>query len=708
MSIIQSLRDKAAVLLSAMIAISLIGFLVQDAFIGRSGNLFSGQSNIAGTINGKKIDLVEFNQKVNQSEQAYRAQGMQTNDMMTQSIIENVWNGYIQEELIKGETEKLGIKVTPKELGSVLFSEDAPQEFRQMFTDRNTGMYDVNAAKNWFNNVKKSTKQEDVQVVAEQLIKPVEVNLLTQKYVSLFSQASYVPKWMIEKMNADNSLIASINYAGGPYTTVPDASVKISDQEIADYINKHKDEFKQEHVKSISYVSFNANPTVADSQRVFNLLVELKNELRTTEDAKGFVTRNNTTLPFFDGYALKSKLQMTAKDSIASMSVGALVGPYIDGGSYVIAKKIDAKNLPDSINMRHILIGTVNPQTGQPIREDSVAKKKADSLFAVIKAGGNFGALAAQFSEDEGSKQRGGEYEFSSVDLSTLDKDFATYISNKPKGSFDVIKTSFGYHVMQVLNQKNFEPAYKVAYLAKNIVASEETDLKASSSATQFAGNSRDVKSFEEAVVKMKLTKEYADNIREMDYGAGQLNSRAIVKWAFENKIGTVSEPFDLKDQYVVAVVTGEIKEGVQPPALARVSVEPILRNQKKADLLAKKAQGEKNLDKIATILGGTSGRVDTLKFADPFVQNVGSEIKVIGAAFNKKNLSTISDAIAGQNGVFYISVNNVSSLPSSAVDLASQKKTLESQLKQYAGYSTMDAIRKSAKIVDKRRESGY
>ncbi|NBO49673.1 MAG: hypothetical protein EBU80_08110 [Chitinophagia bacterium] len=708
MSIIQSLRDKAAVLLSAMIAISLIGFLVQDAFIGRSGNLFSGQSNIAGTINGKKIDLVEFNQKVNQSEQAYRAQGMQTNDMMTQSIIENVWNGYIQEELIKGETEKLGIKVTPKELGSVLFSEDAPQEFRQMFTDRNTGMYDVNAAKNWFNNVKKSTKQEDVQVVAEQLIKPVEVNLLTQKYVSLFSQASYVPKWMIEKMNADNSLIASINYAGGPYTTVPDASVKISDQEIADYINKHKDEFKQEHVKSISYVSFNANPTVADSQRVFNLLVELKNELRTTEDAKGFVTRNNTTLPFFDGYALKSKLQMTAKDSIASMSVGAVVGPYIDGGSYVIAKKIDAKNLPDSINMRHILIGTVNPQTGQPIREDSVAKKKADSLFAVIKAGGNFGALAAQFSEDEGSKQRGGEYEFSSVDLSTLDKDFATYISNKPKGSFDVIKTSFGYHVMQVLNQKNFEPAYKVAYLAKNIVASEETDLKASSSATQFAGNSRDVKSFEEAVVKMKLTKEYADNIREMDYGAGQLNSRAIVKWAFENKIGTVSEPFDLKDQYVVAVVTGEIKEGVQPPALARVSVEPILRNQKKADLLAKKAQGEKNLDKIATILGGTSGKVDTLKFADPFVQNVGSEIKVIGAAFNKKNLSTISDAIAGQNGVFYISVNNVSSLPSSAVDLASQKKTLESQLKQYAGYSTMDAIRKSAKIVDKRRESGY
>ena len=171
MSIIQSLRDKAAVLLSVMIAISLIGFLVQDAFMGKSGNVFSGQSNTAGSINGKKIELLEFNQKVNTSEQAYRAQGLQTNEMMTQSIIENVWNGYVQEELIKGEAEKLGIAVTPKELGAVLFSEDAPQEFRQMFTDRNTGMYDVNAARNWFNGVKKSTKEEDVRVVVDQLIR---------------------------------------------------------------------------------------------------------------------------------------------------------------------------------------------------------------------------------------------------------------------------------------------------------------------------------------------------------------------------------------------------------------------------------------------------------------------------------------------------------------------------------------------------------
>jgi peptidyl-prolyl cis-trans isomerase D len=708
MSIIQSLRDRAAVLLSVMIAISLIGFLVQDAFIGRSGNLFSGPSTTAGSINGKKIDLVEFNQKVNTAEQSYRAQGLQTNEMMTQSIIENVWNGYIQEALINGEVEKLGLKVTPKELGTVLFSEDAPQEFRQMFTDRNTGMYDINAAKNWFNGVKKSTKEEDVRMVADQLINPIQINLLTQKYVSLFTQGSYVPKWMIEKMNADNALIASVDFAGGPYTAVVDSTIKISDQEIADYVNNHKEDFKQEYVKSLSYVSFSANPTSADSQKVFNGLNQLKAELLSTNDEKGFVTRNNTTLPFYDGFALKSKLQMSAKDSIIAMGVGSVIGPYIDGGSYVIAKKVASKSMPDSVQLRHILVGTINPQTGQETRADSVAKKRADSIFNVIKAGGNFGALAAQLSEDEGSKQNGGEYNFSSTDAATLDKDFSNYMFNNPKGSFDVIKTSFGYHVIQIMDQRNFEPAYKVAYLAKNIVASDETDNTASSGATQFAGSSRDAKSFDETAQKMKVLKNFADNVKEMDYGAGQLSSRALVKWAFENKVGTVSEPFDLKDQYVVAIITNEIKEGVQPPALARVVVEPILRNKKKAEILSNRVGPEKNLEKIALTLGGTSGRIDTLRFADPFVTNIGTEIKVIGAAFNKKNLSNVSDAIAGQNGVFYVKVNNVSSLPSAAVDLVSQKKTIESQLKQFAGYSTMEALRKSAKIVDKRRESGY
>jgi peptidyl-prolyl cis-trans isomerase D len=579
MSIIQKIRDRAAVLLTAMIAISLIGFLVQDAFIGRSGNLFSGQPTTAGTIDGEKIDLVEFNQKVNQVEQNYRSQGMQTNEMMTQTIIENVWNAYIQEELVKSAAEKLGLQITNKELGAVLFSEDAPQEFKQNFTDRNTGAYDVNAAKNWMNNIKKSSKPEDAQNINEQLIKPIQINLLTQKYTSIFTQGSYVPKWMVEKMNADNASFASISFASIPYTTVADSTIKVSDAEIEEYVSKHKDDFKQEHVKSIAFVSFSATPTLVDSQKVLNQLTALKADFETTTDAKAFVTRNNTQLPFFDGFALKSKIQIAQKESIFSLPVGGVYGPYLDAGSYVLAKKLESKTLPDSVKCRHILVGTIDPQTNQQIRPDSVAKKRIDSVFSVINAGGNFAALALAVSDDQGSKNNGGEYTFTSMDVN-LAKGFSDFIFNKKVGSREVVKTEFGYHIIEVLSQNKFEEGYKIAYLSKPVVASEETDVAASSAATQFASSAKDTKSFEEAVTKMKLSKNTADNIKELDYTAGSLGSRALVKWIFENKVGSVSEPFDLKDQYIVAVITNEIEEGLQPASVARVLVEPTIRKK--------------------------------------------------------------------------------------------------------------------------------
>lgn len=707
MSIIQKIRDRAAVLLTAMIAISLIGFLVQDAFIGRSGNLFSGQPTTAGSIDGQSIDLMEFSQKVNMVEQNYRAQGMQSNEMMTQSIIENVWNAYIQEELIRSAAKKIGLQVTAKELGAVLFSEEAPQEFKQMFTDRNTGAYDVNAAKTWLNNLKKNSNPDDAKNINEQLIKPIEINLLTQKYTSLFTQGSYVPKWMIEKINADNASFASISFTSVPYTNIPDSTIKVTDAEIDEYVSQHKDDFKQEHVKSIAFVSFSATPTVADSQKVVNQLLSLKQQFIETNDAKGFVTRNNTQLPYYDGFALKSKIQIAEKEAIFSLPIGGVYGPYLDAGSFVLAKKLETKNMPDSVKCRHILIGTNDPQTNQIVRTDSAAKKRADSVLAVINSGGNFGALALAVSDDQGSKNNGGEYNFTSMDVN-LAKEFADFIFNKRVGSREIVKTSFGYHIIEVLSQKNFEEAYKVAYLSKPVVASEETDMTASSAANQFAAMAKDAKSFDEAVNKMKLNKNNADNIKELDYNAGSLGSRALVKWAFENEIGAVSEPFDLKDQYVVAIVTNEIQEGVQPASVARVLVEPTIRNRKKAEAMAKKAGGEKNLEKLATLLGGTTGRADTVRFADPFVPNLGSETKVIGAAFNKKNLSNTSEAIDGQNGVYFITVNQVGALPSAAVDLEGQRKALQSQMKQYAGYSTMESLKNSTKIVDKRREAGY
>jgi peptidyl-prolyl cis-trans isomerase D len=518
---------------------------------------------------------------------------------------------------------------------------------------------------------------------------------------------SYMPNWLMEKMNTDNNTIASVSYVMVPYATVTDSSLRVTDDEISKYVQAHKEEYKQEKSRSVAFVSFEATPSQRDSAELFNQLSALKEEFHNAPEPKVFVARNNSSIPYFDGYALKSRLTIDAKDSIVNMPVGSVVGPYLDGGAYVIARKIDVRMVPDSVKVRHILIGINDPRTGQVKRTDSAARKIADSVFAAIRSGADFRSLAAQYSEDEGSKNNGGEYDFSSVNLN-LAREFYDYAFYKKKGDRDIVKTEFGYHIMEVLNQKNFEEAYKVAYIAKSILASEETDNAASSAATQFAGNSRTAKTFEENITKSRLNKRVADNIKELDYTVANMPSRQFVKWIYDNDPGTVSEPFDFKDKYVVAMVTAAYDEGVQPPSIARTQVEPMIRNQKKAESIRKKIGNANTLEAIASATGQQVGQLDTLRFGDAFIPNVGPEAKVIGAAFNKQNLNKTSAPIEGQTGVFAIQTKQTSVLPSAATDAARQRTTMQMQMRQYSSYGTFEALKKAATINDKRRQAGF
>jgi peptidyl-prolyl cis-trans isomerase D len=127
-------------------------------------------------------------------------------------------------------------------LGALLFSESAPQEFRQLFTDPNTGMFDLQAAKTWFTNLKKNKRADEIKMVTDQLLNPLSMRLLNDKYNSLFVQGAYAPKWMLEKQNNDNSLISSIAYVGLPYAMISDSlkELKVTDAEIDAYVKDHK------------------------------------------------------------------------------------------------------------------------------------------------------------------------------------------------------------------------------------------------------------------------------------------------------------------------------------------------------------------------------------------------------------------------------------------------------------------------------------
>ena len=494
MSVIQKIRDKYARWAVVAIALSLLGFIMMDAFSGK-GSLFGGNNTTVGKINGKKVDYQEFVKKVDVAEKFQRdQQGGDLGESGRQQVIQAVWDQEVSDVVLNKQYNELGLVVSEKELRDILFGANPPQDLKQRFTDPKTGVYNGVQAQQFISQIKKQGAPQDKDQL-NQYLESLEKDRLMTKYTSLLANSIYFPKWFIEKRNVDNSLMAKVSFVSVPYSTISDSTVKVSDDEIQDYINDHKKQFEQkDETRSLSFVTFSAAPSAADSAATKTALLQLKPQFDTLNNYESFITKNSS-LPFYNGFISKPAIQQPNKDSILSAPVGVVYGPYLDAGqngAYVLSKIIDEKVLPDTVKVRHILIATQQQtQTGElvPVREDSTAKRLMDSVQNLYRSGTSFDTLVAKFSEDPGSKSTGGVYD--NVTSGRMMPTFNDFIFTHKTGETGVVKTEFGYHFIEILSQKGSSPAYKVAYLAKPILASQETENAAENAATIFAGDSR-------------------------------------------------------------------------------------------------------------------------------------------------------------------------------------------------------------------------
>ncbi|HNN30386.1 MAG TPA: SurA N-terminal domain-containing protein, partial [Chitinophagaceae bacterium] len=124
MSIIQNIREKGAWLTFGFIAVALIAFILMDG-VGRGGAGMTATSTI-GKVNGTAIELGDFDQKLNM----YSQGGQDRN-----SILPQLWNMEVERILLEQECEKLGITVTGKEVGEILFGENSPLKREKQFVD---------------------------------------------------------------------------------------------------------------------------------------------------------------------------------------------------------------------------------------------------------------------------------------------------------------------------------------------------------------------------------------------------------------------------------------------------------------------------------------------------------------------------------------------------------------------------------------------
>jgi peptidyl-prolyl cis-trans isomerase C len=120
---------------------------------------------------------------------------------------------------------------------------------------------------------------------------------------------------------------------------------------------------------------------------------------------------------------------------------------------------------PEMAHVRHILVSTVDTTTGNTMTADQQAakRKQADGILKRARDGEDFAALAKAFSDDPGSKDKGGELPAFPRGEMVAEFEAAAFALTNNQIS-DVVTTQFGYHIIKML-EKN--PAKKVTLTDK-------------------------------------------------------------------------------------------------------------------------------------------------------------------------------------------------------------------------------------------------
>ena len=736
MSVIQSIREKYAKWAVVAIALALLGFILTDYFQAQS-RMGGGQTTI-GVVNGKKIDYRDFQMRLEGAEAQERTRaeqmGQEYSDAQRHSTNEQLWDRDVEKIILSSEFKKAGIEVGSKELTDY-FYKNPPPDLRQNFTDQ-MGNLDVAGLQNWINQTRRSTNQVDRDRL-NMYLADYEYELKKQKYNAVLQNSVYYPKWYVERQNADAALMAKVSYIRHPYTNISDSAITVTDKEIEDYVARHKERYKQEESRSIAYVLFDAAATAEDSAQIRKQLTDLKPKFETDTMTARFLSGNGSATTFTDEYLNKSQIQSAAVDTLITIPKNAVYGPYLDQHFYVLAKMIDVKSMPDSVKARHILIQTADPQKQQVILDDSTAKQRSDSIDVAIKGGAIFDSLAVKYSADGSSAINGGllsNPQNPATNYFTQGQmvpEFNDFSFQGKKGEKKIVKTVFGYHLIEILDQKNVQPYYKIAFFSKTILASKDTERKASEEASKFSNEARDLKSFEAAIAKSngKYKKLEATNIGPNDISIKSIDAmyasaiggfgkvipcRSLIKEIYKADKGEVLKQEKIGDpkvgnKQVIAVVTDVLEEGTQPVYIARAgtpqapSVERLLKDKKKAEQIKKAIGNVTTLEAAATALKDSIVTADSVRIGgarglvDP---------KVLGAIFNNANKGkVVPEPIAGNDAVYLIRVDDLTTTPVAA-NIESQKEILRNSGRQRQNFYSNPAVilKKTAKIRDNRK----
>lgn len=702
MAILNNIRKQSLVLI-AVIALALFSFVLADLF-RNSDALTAKSQNVVATINGKDITREDFMQKVELMQRQMGGSGTSTQAM------NNVWNQEVRQAVMQTQFDALGFTVEKDQMRDLLkTSLSGNADFQN-----EAGLFDENKMNEYIANLKETSAIAYQQWIDYE--KGIASNALSQNYINMVKAGmvgTLAEGELQHKLEGDQ---VDIKFVQVPFSSIADSTITVSNSDITNYVNKHKKQYTVEASRDINYVQFKEVASLEDEnaikesltnllkdQVVYNEVTKRNDTISSflkVKDNASFINANSD-IKFDDRFVQKSELPATVADTLYSLNTGEVFGPYKDANFFKISKVVAVKQLPDSVKARHILLPFVGSRsaTAETVQTKEQAKATADSIMSVVKATPSKFVSLLDFSADTVSNEKEGVLDW--FTYNAMVPEFRDFTFENKKGDFGVVETVFGFHVIEILDQKNLQRKIKVGTIARKIEPSEATISKVFRDAASFE-NAVAKGNFEEIAKESNYTVRPVNSIKVLDENIPGLNSqRPIVRWAFEEdaEVGDVKK-FAITDGFVIAQLTAKNKAGLMNTQDASVTALPAIRKAKKADIIKNRISAT-TIEDVAKAEGQTVRTALAINMKTPTVTGVGREPKVVGAAFGLKEGET-SNLIEGENGVYMVQVTKFTP----AVELANYQAFANqvAQQKQSAVDSRLyTALKEAAEIEDNR-----
>ncbi|SEM39188.1 peptidyl-prolyl cis-trans isomerase D [bacterium A37T11] len=696
MGVMNFLRNRAGIIIMVVIGLAIVAFLLGDVMHYANPFLASSRNEV-GEIDGNAVDYPTFNEQVERLTNNFRQQmgGGEMSPQMRSYAIEQAWQQNVSSILLDKEVKRIGLEVGSNEMNDVVGGKNPSPTIVQYFGDPKTGELNREQLGNFIKTMNEQVNSPESQQWRE-LLKSLKNERLQQKYNNLVQNSVYVTSLeATEDFNQRNRLV-NFDYVMLDYASVADKDVQLKDADYKKYYDENKGVYKNaDETRSFDYVVFNAQPTSQDTLLAKETISKLAEELaKSSNDSLFAAVHAETKRPFI----YQKKGQFGSLDSlIFSAPKGAIVGPVFSNGAFEIAKVVDARISPDSIKADHILIN--------PVKEGGLAKAeaKADSIRKLVLGGASFAALAVEFGTDA-TKDNGGE--LGTFARGQMFSEFEDAVFNAKAGDVLVVNSRAGVHVVKIDKVVGLSPVVKAAIVDKRINSSSETLQSAYRKASAFFGTVNSA-NFSQQSKKDNYQILVADNISAMQGFIQNLeNPRELVKWAFEAKVGDVTDKvIELDNKYVIAKLTGIRPKGQLPLELVKKDMEPQVRNQVKAVQLMAKLQngiqGVKDINQLAQKIGKTATPVENVVFSNPIIPGVAQENRVVGTLFGLQP-KKLSAPIAGNQGVYVAQVNNFVN-PQAPENVQNLKLQMQQGIRQQISGATFRVLLEKADITDNR-----